>query len=316
MYKHYDDISKGDIDIMQKKDNGMKKLLIIVIVLLSIIIVGGSMMFLVQIREKEEQSTGAVPTAVPTKTPEETIIEESKKLFSKGEYEQVISNLEPYTFNPEAEKLISYSHLNLGNELMNNEKYEEAIEHFRSSDESEAKEKLEICKKEVKKKSQIIVVQYAVNQSKNDEKGKYFSNGTGKLRFVSDTPLDGEWCDTGGKYITYTMPESMIHFVISNQTGKTLKNLKLILNFDGIALYESLDNTSNGFEYQNYINGLGGYAGAIGSFGTLQDGLQLSTTFSLQPSYSFDGSNGGNVTISVSADNFKTQSYKIPIVVK
>lgn len=183
---------------MQKKDNGMKKLLIIVIVLLSIIIVGGSMMFLVQIREKEEQSTGAVPTAVPTKTPEETTIEESKKLFSKGEYEQVISNLEPYTFNPEAEKLISYSHLNLGNELMNNEKYEEAIEHFRSSDESEAKEKLEICKKEVKKKSQIIVVQYAVNQSKNDEKGKYFSNGMGKLRFVSDTPLDGEWCDTGG----------------------------------------------------------------------------------------------------------------------
>ena len=26
----------------------------------------------------------------------------------------------------------------------------------------------------MKKKSQIIVVQYAVNQSKNDEKGKYF----------------------------------------------------------------------------------------------------------------------------------------------
>ena len=112
---------------MPEKDNVMKKLLIIVIVLLSIVIVSGGMMFLVQIREKEEQSAGAVPTAaptaVPTKTPEETTIEESKKLFSKGDYEQVISNLEPYAFNPEAEKLISYSQLNLGNELMNIENY-------------------------------------------------------------------------------------------------------------------------------------------------------------------------------------------------
>lgn len=294
-----------------EQQNQKPKWVIPVIAILAVLLVGCIVAICyLQISERKEASQPQVTfTAAPTKSPEEETLEKGKKLFEQGDYVTAISTLKSLGMNSDASVILSKCYFEYGKKLRSEGKYEEAVGILKQSSETDAQKEIEYCEDQILEKSDYLEVKYVVNQSEREEKGNYYKNGEGKLKFATDLALD-PWCGDG-TYITYCQPMSKIHFKLENTGNKTLKNVTLILSFDGLVLKENPDNSN--FTYQNHCNGIGGWGGAIATLGNLQSGLCFDTTFSVQEAYSFNGADGGNLSITVSADNYKARTYKVPI---
>lgn len=294
-----------------EQQNQKPKWVIPVIIILAVLLAGCIVAICyLQISERQEASQPQVTaSSTPTKSPEEETLEKGKKLFEQGDYVKAISTLKSLGMNSDASAILSKCYFEYGKKLRSEEKYEEAVGILKQSSETDAQKEIEYCEDQILEKSDYLEVKYVVNQSEREEKGNFYINGDGKLKFATDIALD-PWCGDG-TYVTYCQPMSKIHFQLANTGNKTLKNVTMILSFDGLVLKENPDNSN--FTYQNHCNGIGGWGGAIATLGNLQSGLYFDTTFSVQEAYSFNGADGGNLSITVSADNYKTRTYKIPI---
>ncbi len=295
-----------------------KKIFIIVAILAVLLIACIGIIFSMQLSKDSEDTDEVIqaqvqqtPVPTPTKSPSQLAVEKGESLLGQGQYEQAIRELETYQSEPEASELLNKCYFEWGKKLRSEEKYDEAIDALQHSTLSEAKGEIDFCKQKKLEKSEFLRVQYAVNQSDQDMDGKFFENGSGKLKFQADIPME-DWCGDG-MYVTYCEPLSKIHFRLNNLGNVTLKNVTLILAFEGVVLKE-IDNGE--FTYQNHCRGIGGWGGAIATYDSIQSGLCISTIFSLQEAYSFNGKDGGNLTITVSADNYPAKSYTVPVKLK
>lgn len=164
------------------------------------------------------------------------------------------------------------------------------------------------CADFIKKATEYFMVYYAANESDEDYNNKLYSNGAGTVAFRSDPPFD-EWVDNSGKYITYTIPQSAIHFRFTNNGEKTLKNPKVSILFDGVYLK---DVYTPGWSGTNHLNGLGGWAGAKMSLENISPNEKIDNTFEMSEAY-FSNGKSAQMKVTLTADNYKTQTYTVKL---
>ena len=283
---------------------------VLVIMLISCIVVIYNIQMSGDKKELKVQET-PVPTAIPTKSPEEQVLEEGERLYRQGEYVEAINTLKELESNLDASSLISKCYFEYGRKLRAAKEYKHALAMLKKSSELEAEKEIAYCENKILENSDYLEVRYAVNQTTREEKGNFFKNGEGTLKFSPDIPLD-PWCGDG-TYVTYCEPNSKIHFQIANMGKKTLKNVTLILSFNGLVI---TGEDTGEFTCQDHCNGIGGWGGAVATYGKLESGLCIDTMFSVQNAYSFNGADGGTLTLTISADNYKARSYEVPIKIK
>lgn len=320
------------------KDTSMKKLYVIIAILIIVIVAGGVGVTVYVTTQNNLKKEAQRQAAQEKKEQEEALYNQGKALCDTGKYEEAITMLAQYSNVQKISDLINTCYLKWGQSLSNSGKYTDAIncyKNYTGNDQQtlisqceekikqaeEAKKKAEEAKKraeEAKKKAEQIeknrlVVGYNVYQSTDDDKGIFHKNGEGKVVLLSDIPLD-DWVGGNGKYVTYTMPQSSINFKLSNIGEKVLKDVKFIVSFDGIVLKDLVD--CPGFTEQGHVDGIGGWAGAIKTIDKIQGGMAVSFSFGMHEAYSFNGSNGGKMKITVSADGYKPHTYSVPVRIK
>lgn len=197
-------------------------------------------------------------------------------------------------------------------ELFRQKKYEEAQPLFDSvANYQDSKNYSMQCADYIKKATEYFMVYYAANESDEDYQNKLYSNGTGKVTFRSDPPFE-EWVDNLGKYITYTIPQSAIHFRFTNNGEKTLKNPKVSILFDGVFLK---DIYTSGWSGTNHVNGLGGWAGAKTFLENISPNEKIDSTFEMSEAYFINGKSA-EMKVTLSADNYKTQTYTVKLFIE
>ena len=279
----------------------------------------------------------------------ECVIAIANQLKDSGDYQGAIDYLADAKEYSEASNIISVCYLELGKQNYQDEDYEKAKECLSLSREKEAIELLsdcdyqtavnyykkgkykkakkifrelkaykqsklyiEKCNAKIQAESEFLEIQYAVNQSDEDIDGNLYKNGNGILAFNTDIPLD-DWVGLGGKYVTYTRPESSIHFRLVNVGKETIINPVVKFQFDGVIVKWVDDE----FEGEDYVNGISGYATVVLR---LYDNLAAkgsSSDYMLNMSEAyFSNGSSGTVTITVSGDNYQARQYTIPLKLK
>lgn len=313
------------------KDTSMKKLYVIIAILIIVIVAGGVGVTVYVTTQNNLAKEAQRQAAQEKKEQEEALYNQGKALCDTGKYEEAITMLAQYSNVQKISDLINTCYLKWGQSLSNSGKYTDAIncyKNYTGNDQqtliSQCEEKIKLAEEakkkaeEAKKKAEQIeknrlVVGYNVYQSTDDEKGIFHKNGEGKIVLLSDIPLD-DWVGGGGKYVTYTMPQSSINFKLSNIGEKALKDVKFIISFDGMYIKNLLD--CPGFTEQEHVNGIGGLVSAIKTIDKIQGGMAVNFSFSMHEAYSFNGSNGGKMKITVSADDYQPHTYSIPVRIK
>ncbi len=312
----------------------MKCLYAIIIALVIVIVTGGVGVTVYFVVQNNMEKEARLQVEKEKKEKEDGIYNQGKSLCDIGKYEEAITLLAPYNNIERVADLSNLCYLKWGQSLIGDGKYEEAIKCLKNYEGSEKDREIAKCNKKIKEKEEEkrqeqerkkkeekaqkkaaelennrLIVGYNVYQSEDDENGIIHKNGEGKIKLLSDIPLD-EWTDEG-TYVTYTMPESSINFKLSNVGEKDLNDIKFIISFDGMAIKNLLD--CPGFEEQVHINGVGGVASAVKTIDKIQSGMEVSFNFSMREAYSFNGEDGGNMKITVTADGYKAHTYTVPI---
>lgn len=279
----------------------------------------------------------------------ECVIAIANQLKETGDYQGAIDYLSDMREYSETSDIISKCYLELGKQEYQDEDYENAKELLKQSREEEAKELLtdcdyqkaimyykkknykeakrifaelndyktakeyvSKCKDKIRAASEFVEIQYSVNQSDMDLRGKFYKNGKGLLKFTSDIPID-DWVGFGGAYVTYTIPESSIHFKLVNKGKDAIINPVVKFQFDGVILKDVYGD----FEGEDYVNGISGYATAVfRSYDNLPAGGSSSDYMLEMPEAYFENGESGTVTITVSGDNYKARQYKVPLKLK
>lgn len=299
-----------DMSQNQKPKWILPVIFVLVIMLISCFVVIYNIQISGNKKEIKVQETPAA-TATPTKSPEEQVLEEGERLYRQGEYVEAINTLNKLESNLDASSLISKCYFEYGRKLRAAKKYKHALKMLKRSSELEAEKEIAYCENKILENSDYLEVRYVVNETTRDEQGRFYKNGKGTLKFMSDIPFD-PWCGDG-KYVTYCEPQSKIHFQIANMGKKTMKNITLILSFNGLVITGS---DIGEFTCQNHCDGIGGWGGAVATYDKLQSGICIDTMFSVQEAYSFNGADGGTLSITISADNYKARTYEVPIKLK
>lgn len=278
----------------------------------------------------------------------DALLLQAKKRYKAGEYRNVIkmlSNLD----SEKASELIHQSYAKLGKKMFDSKKYKKAITYYEKSEIRDAAKKIKECKyqlavksfknkkyKEAKtafqklgsyqdaeqyvkkcsailqKAEEFFTIEYAVNQSLNDETGKMYKNGAGVLEFGQDEP-NNDWVGLeGGRYVTYTIPLSAIHFRLVNNGSVALVNPIVKFEFAGVILNPS--SIQKPFVGENHVHAIGGYGtAALYCPDNLQPGAtSVDYMLYLSESYFTNGATG-TLKISLSADNYKARTYTVPL---
>lgn len=164
-----------------------------------------------------------------------------------------------------------------------------------------------------------LELQYYINQSEEEEAGKYYTNGTGDWTFASfsnQEPLDDFgisefYPDT--KYVTYTIPRSHVMMKLCNTGAQTVTNPKIKMVFEGVQMTGNLQ--EDGFHYDGHVNGIGSYTELIWQppAGTsIAPGDDQEFTVYMEDSAVIE-SLEPKVTITLFADNCPAQTFTVPI---
>ena len=318
--------------------NQIKKLYAIIIALVIVVVAGGVGITVYFVVQNNIQKEARLQAAKEKKEKEDAIYNQGKALCDMGKYEEAITILSQYPKIKRVSDLSNLCYLKWGQSLIEQGKYEEAItclknyngpernieitkcnkkikeqQEAKKEEEEKKRKKEEARKKAEQRENNRLIVGYNVYQSEDDANGILHKNGDGNITLSSDIPLD-DWVGGSGKYVTYTMPESSINFKLSNIGEKDLNDVKFNISFDGIAVKNLLDCPD--FEEQDHINGIGGVASAVKTIDRIQSGMEVSFKFSMHEAYSFNGEDGGNMKITVTADGYKAHTYTVPIHVK
>lgn len=258
--------------------------------------------------EKTKNEDIAPEKTEEVKTMEETKYEQAVDLYESGDYENARILFEELGTYNDSTLIKNKCLVELAKAGMNNEDYKKAIELLTNVPGDEAANLLNQCNEKLKAASEVLAVEYVVNQSDEEMANQYYKNGAGTLKFESIEPLD-DWVGFGGKYVTYCVPMSSIHFRLTNEGNEKLQNVVMKLEFDEVYLQAGSDN----FVMENHINGIGGYAGAsLNMSEGLQAGVTKDFMFSLSEAYFTNGSTA-TMKITVSADNYPARTYAVPL---
>lgn len=330
-------------------ENKNKGLIICIIILIAIIFAGG-IAFSYQLgKNSNNQEEEAANTAAPTPSIEEQNYQKAIELRSQGMYQDAADLFRANGAYKDSMEQYYQTLYELGQEKMSESAYEEAKSYFsrisgyqdadkqamdcdykiavgyyrdgkykkalalfRKLESNEDTEKyVNKCTKKIKQAQEYFQVGYVVYDSEEEERGRYYTNGEGKLRLNSDLPLD-DWVGLpGGTYVTYTMPRSIIKFRLQNTGKKALKNPVMHIYFDEVWLrhieepFQCIDS--------DHVHGIGAYRGAVWEKnGTINAGASEYMTFTMQEAYFCNGKNAV-MTIEVSADNYKKRVYKVDV---
>ena len=274
------------------------------------------------------------------------VIEQANVMFSNGEYESVIDYLEDNTSN-EAKELISKCYLELGNVMFDKNEYEKALTYYRQSKEDvsskinecnyriakkkydnkkyeEAKEMfsslgsykdsfdyLSECKTHLEEAKEFFEIQYALNQSEEENSGNYYKNGNGAtFTFYTDADIMDDWVGLGGRYVSICFPETAIHFKLVNKGSQALKNPIVKFEFTDVILKQ----VDDPFTGENHVRGVGGFGTAVlYTYSNLQPGTTSEDyMLRLNEAYFTNGSSG-TLKITLSADNYKARTYTVSL---
>ena len=235
-----------------------------------------------------------------------------KKYYDNQDYESSKKVFTIISGYQDADEQVIECDYQMAIRLYRSKKYKKAINVFKAlASYKKANTYYKNCQKRIAAQSEYFEVNYVVNDSNKDEIGGYYKSGKGKLEFLSDIPLD-DWVGFGGKYVTYTMPQSTIKFRFKNRGKKKLKNAKIKLEFEGVFLKQVYNDA---FREENHIHGLGGFGGASLKLGTLQPNEAKNYQFEMSEAY-FENGKSGNLYIIASADGYKARTYTVPLRLK
>lgn len=244
----------------------------------------------------------------------QSLYELGKKMFLAEEYDEAKAWFEKISGYQDADTWILECDYNMASGYYREKEYKKSMELFEKiSDFKDSADCAKKCREKMKQASEYLQVGYVVNDSQEEADGKYFTNGKGTLKFISDIPLDGDWVGVGnGRFVTYTMPQATIKFRLTNNGTKSLKNPIIRVKFDGVWL----KTIPMGWEGTNHVHGVGCYAGAKRQdYESIHAGASQEFTLDMYEAY-FANGKSANMTITVSADNYKQHTYKVKLKLK
>ena len=242
----------------------------------------------------------------------QTLYELGRKKMAELAYDEAKSWFSKISGYQDADELAVNCDYKMAVSYYRDGKYKKALAIFtKLENNKDAIKYITKCNKKIQQAQDYFQIGYVVNDSEEDTKGKYYTNGEGKLRFDSDTPLN-DWTGTpGGAYVTYTIPFSTIKFHLQNTGKKALKNPVIHIYFDEVWLNQA----EKPFQFidSDHIRGIGGYRGAVWEKkGTINTGAYENISFSMHEAYFCNGENA-TMTIEVSAENYKKREYKVKV---
>lgn len=244
----------------------------------------------------------------------QSMYELGKKAFLAGEYDEAKAWFEKISGYQDADTWALECDYNTAIGYYRKKEYKMAMELFeRISNFKDSADRAEKCIDKLKQASEFLQLGYVVNDSQEDAYNKYFTNGKGTLKFISDIPMDGDWVGFGsGRFVTYTMPQATIKFRLTNKGTKTLKNPIISVEFDEVWL----KTIPLEWEGINHVHGVGCYAGAKrSSYESIHAGASQEFTLDMYEAYFINGKSA-NMTITVSADNYEQHTYMVKLKLK
>lgn len=233
-------------------------------------------------------------------------------------YEMVLENDKD---NKEAmEMKVELENINSIKELIDKDEIDKANKEV---DKISDKKILEVTKnnikKEIEEKNKLrprLVLEYQVNQSKEETDNKpFYVNGNGKLRLAeSDYTLDSRYIDESMGNVTPYVPESTVTFLIKNVGEKPVVNPKMNMKFINMALnFEP----SERWEGISHNRGVGNWSEIrwnppVGTSIQRDQPVKINFGFHSSP-ISYEGA---TIEITLSGDNMKAETFKIPVELK
>lgn len=247
----------------------------------------------------------------------QTLYEFGKKKMSEDAYEEANLLFSKISGYQDADQKAMECNYKIAIGYYRDGEYKKALALFKKLDGYEnIEEYINKCNERIQKEKDYFRIEYVVEHSKEDDEGKYYTDGKGTLKFIPEQAVvKDDWVGFGeGEYVSDTREQTAIKFHIENKGKNVLKNPVIHVYFSDIWIKCYMEGLASGFEYDAYhVNGTIGYTGVVWKKKKeINAGASEDILLPLYGAYFCNGETGV-MSIEVSADNYKKRVYKVNI---